>query len=246
MKSLLISALLFLALVCRAQQGTVLYKVTMKFNIHFDGADSVLAQSMPKEHSSMKKLSFTTDQFILQNEKESQEADDQEISGGNKIVIKTDEGNDKIYCDLKTLQKTEQRGFMDRNFLIVSNLGDYKWKLTGQHKKILNYDCQQAVLADTGRHITVWFTPEIAISAGPEGLGNLPGLILEAELNNGQVIATATSVDLKTAVNASVFVIPHEGKKMTKDEFNKMVKEKTAEMDDGKGDGGNVIIKIKH
>ncbi len=59
------------------------------------------------------------------------------------------------------------------------------WELTGNTKKIKDYNCQEALLDLHGRSYTVWFTPDISINKGPLKLHGLPGLIVEVNEKNG-------------------------------------------------------------
>src|SRR6185369_6523624 len=128
---------------------------------------------------------------------------------------------------------------------IESDLSQMQWKLTGNQKMILNYPCQEAILQDTSKKVTAWFTPAIPVSTGPNGYSNLPGLVLSADIDNGKRIINATSIDLKE-IDKSILVKPTEGKKVTKEAFNKIVDEKRKEMQQENGGNGDVIIKIKH
>jgi GLPGLI family protein len=54
-----------------------------------------------------------------------------------------------------------------------------QWKITGEKKKIDNYETQKAVLSYGGREWTAWFTTEIPFQDGPYKFNGLPGLIVQ-------------------------------------------------------------------
>ncbi|MFN4362930.1 GLPGLI family protein [Chryseobacterium hispalense] len=54
-----------------------------------------------------------------------------------------------------------------------------QWKITGEKKKINNYETQKAVLSYGGREWTAWFTTEIPFQDGPYKFNGLPGLIVQ-------------------------------------------------------------------
>ncbi|MFD2564565.1 GLPGLI family protein [Aquimarina rubra] len=73
------------------------------------------------------------------------------------------------------------------------------WELTGNSKKIKNYNCQEALLNFHGREYLVWFTPEIPISKGPFNLDGLPGLIVEVQEKKGNF--SLNLISLKKEIN---------------------------------------------
>ncbi|WP_419869908.1 GLPGLI family protein [Chryseobacterium sp. CT-SW4] len=56
---------------------------------------------------------------------------------------------------------------------------DMQWKLIGEKKTILGYECYKAETDFRGRSYTAWYTPAISIPDGPYKFSGLPGLILE-------------------------------------------------------------------
>ena len=228
--------------------GIVSYEEKMQIQIQMDNGNSQMMDAMPKVHTLKKVLYFTNDASLYETDKSGkvEQKMDQQEEGGPRIVIDMQVPDDKIYSDLKSNKRIELRDFMSRKFLIESDLNKSTWKFTGNQKKILGYPCQEAILQDTSKKVSVWFTPAIPVSTGPVGYGNLPGLILEASIDGGNVSIIANQVDLKTP-DKDLLVKPKGGKKVTREEFNKIVEEKTKEMmGEGGPGGGNVIIKIRN
>ena len=104
-----------------------------------------------------------------------------------------------IYRDFNNMVRKDWLDMLDRTYLVEDTLVFPKWKIRSEIKDIQGYVCMSAEMRDTikKQHIVAWFTDEIPISAGPEMLGGLPGVILEMEVNGGAVIVTATDIDLK-------------------------------------------------
>ena len=70
-----------------------------------------------------------------------------------------------------------------------------EWTLVADStKNVLGYDCVMATADYHGRKWTVWFTPEIPVQTGPWKLAGLPGLILEADADNGVYSFVATGI----------------------------------------------------
>jgi GLPGLI family protein len=65
---------------------------------------------------------------------------------------------------------------------------DFGWRITEERKSIGGYECIKAVSKPfRGRVYEAWFAPAIPISNGPWKLCGLPGLILEAADQSGEV-----------------------------------------------------------
>lgn len=61
--------------------------------------------------------------------------------------------------------------------------GIITWKYTGDTKEINGLKCQKAefINANGERQWVVWFCPDINVLAGPAGIRDLPGLVVEGE-----------------------------------------------------------------
>ncbi len=81
-----------------------------------------------------------------------------------------------------------------------------------------NGEMKRQMLPDT-TVINAWIAMDIPVPAGPEFQGQLPGLILELDVNNGQIVYRA--IEISEKVNASNIKEPKGGKHITAAEFNK-------------------------
>ncbi|HSN50152.1 MAG TPA: GLPGLI family protein, partial [Bacteroidales bacterium] len=223
----------------------VTYEEKMKLDIKLEGESAQYADMIPKERTEKKLLYFTPEVSVYQGEKGKQQPETvEQEEGGPMVQIRIEQSEDKVYRDLKANKKIEQRDFMTRLFLIESDAGNTDWKMTGEQKTILNFPCQAASTVKNGDTIRVWFTSAIPVPTGPRNFGNLPGLILSVDVNNGNQTLTATSVEFMTP-DKSLMQKPKEGKKVTAEQFKKIVDEKMKEMGaEGEGNGANVVIKI--
>ncbi len=104
-----------------------------------------------------------------------------------------------------------------------------------------NGEMKRQEVMDTS-NIVAWFTPDISVPAGPQEFqGQLPGLILELDINNGRTVFKA--VEFSAKVNASNIKEPKGGKRITADEFTKE-REKLMEEMRRNNPGGNRTIRI--
>lgn len=61
------------------------------------------------------------------------------------------------------------------------------WELGAETREIAGYQCSLATIEYGGRNWRVWFTEELPVPFGPWKLAGLPGLILGAEDESGEV-----------------------------------------------------------
>ncbi|MBK5214941.1 MAG: GLPGLI family protein [Flavobacteriaceae bacterium] len=85
--------------------------------------------------------------------------------------------------------------------------------------------------------VTAWFTPQIPVSNGPGEYSGLPGLILELNAYRTTLLCSKIVMNPKTAEKIEP---PTKGKQVTREEYTKIVKEKTEELRENfRGRGGN-------
>lgn len=249
MKHFILLLLFFTPTFLSAQnkEGTITYEATTKLEINFklDGVDMEHIKSMiPKSNVVKKELLFTEKHSTYRDIK-GEKADDAPMpdSQSEGVVIKFSGANneDELYADHVKQTTVEKKDFLGRQFLISGEANKLKWKITGKQKEILGYQCQQAtVLRDTIQTIA-WFAPQIPVSSGPDGHGNLPGMILELDINDGQRVTTATNITFSSDVDSKI-TSPKKGKPVSKEKFKKIVEAKMKEMGDVRS--GNTVIKI--
>ncbi len=68
------------------------------------------------------------------------------------------------------------------------------WQLESESKEILGYSSRKARAQFQGREWVVWYTDEIAVSAGPWKLDGLPGLVVEACDSQGHYLFSLVGV----------------------------------------------------
>lgn len=225
--------------------GQVVYEETVKMEIKLEGENAQFADMMPKERKSEKVLYFTPEASLYQlnNQKKEDETVTQEVDGG-AVMVKMVQPDDKFYVDLENEKTIEQRDFMSRIFLIEKDLGSEGWKITGNQKTFLGYPCQEAIKEKDSSIILAWFTPAIPVSTGPGRYTGLPGLVLSVDIDHGKRTIAAASLEIKP-VEGSLIQKPKGGKKVSPEEFDRIVAEKQKEMQEQYGGSGGVVIRIQ-
>ncbi|MEL6812695.1 MAG: GLPGLI family protein [Bacteroidota bacterium] len=75
--------------------------------------------------------------------------------------------------------------------------------------------------------VTAWFTPQIPVKNGPGEYAGLPGLILEMNIDRTTILCSKIVLNPKEADKIEA---PDTGKEVSREEYNKIVKEKMDEM----------------
>ncbi len=162
-------------------------------------------------------------------------------SNSNVLVMGTGVEGDIIYRNYKTNKFIRQTDFMSRTFLIEGKLLENDWKITSEAQKIGNYLCRKAVLKQDTNEIIAWFTDEIPSNDGPREYYGLPGLVLKVQTTSSIIEATNIVIS-KEKVELKK---PTKGKKVTREEFQKIKKEKLENLTGGQKNNGNGVQIIK-
>lgn len=103
-------------------------------------------------------------------------------------------------------------------YVVEEPIENIDWTLSEDSlKNVLGYDCIMATADYHGRKWTAWFTPEIPLQAGPWKLAGLPGLILEADADNGVYSFVATGIQNTTRQISPVYLADRYEKVSRKD-----------------------------
>jgi GLPGLI family protein len=225
--------------------GSVFYQETVKFEIKVEGLPQEVIDQMPKERKMDKILLFNQSASLYKNsEKKTEEA--QEMNAGHvnvRMFGKMPEN--KFFVDFQNKKIVEFQEFMGKGFLISDQQEIPTWKVVPEQKVILGYPCQKATYQKDSTTIEAWFTPLISVPSGPMGFGNLPGLILQLDNPKKKLSIVATKIDGATPDPAQL-VAPTSGKKVTREEYKKIVADKMKEMQQQYGGSGNTIIIRSH
>lgn len=243
MKKLILPIMLCSILYTNAQEksGTIIYEEVISLDIKLEGDMAQFAAMLPKESKTKKELQYTPEASIYSVVK-SDKGEQSMNTNGMSVMIKADEPNEVTYTDLAAGKMYQQKEFMGRKFLITGDAKSPEWKMTGQQKELLGYPCQEAKTITDKDTITAWFTPAITTASGPNGLGKLPGMILEVLINDDVHI---TAINVEGNIDESKFTKPKGGKKVTSKEYKAIVNEKTKEMQELHGGSGNKIIRMQ-
>ena len=246
MKKFILSLLLFIPVWMQAQEaGVINYTETVKLQIELDEGSRPLMNNLPQSHSIKKNLIFKGKESLYKNDTGNEDLDVSNSEGGGEIRMVMRNPESILYTDLATNSIIHSQEFFGKQFLITGTPAKRSWKITSEQKTLLDMTCQKAILQDTAMQVVAWFTTQIPTGLGPNGYGGLPGAILAMEMDNGVRTITATKVQFRE-VGSDEIVKPDKGKKVSTEEFEKIRKEKMAEMGAVNGGGGTMKIMIRN
>lgn len=226
----------------QAQSGKVIYEQRINLHKRLSEENAQMKAMLPEWQEWKTQLVFSEDQSIYRNY-EDEETDGTINASGEGMQIRLQRPESITFQDLKKEERITQEEFMQKRYLITEPIPASSWKITGESREILGYNCQQAILQETPeegeevREVVAWFTPEIPLSAGPSTYGRLPGLILVIDIDNGTSTIEAKKVDLAAEIRDKDLEAPSKGKAMSREEFREEQEKIMEQMNQGNGRG---------
>lgn len=121
-----------------------------------------------------------------------------------------------VYNDYKTGITISQKPVYEETFLMQDSLLDIKWKITSDTRNIAGFECRKAIgiIGDT-LAVFAFYTDELMVSGGPEGVHGLPGMILGLGIPRLHTTWFATKVEVFN-INMNEAVPEKKGKKVNR------------------------------
>ncbi len=246
--------------IAQQKEGTVIFE--RKINVYRTVTDEQMRSMMPEFRISKHQLIFSDSVSVYKLIPEEEAPDPFGGGGGGGMRMMMRFGTDagdlyKNFSQTKSIQSTELGG---KNFLIVDTIKPQPWKMSSETKQILGYNCHKATrkmprlmmgrrmttlsggapVVDTTKKIeapkdmdvVAWFADAIISPVGPESYGQLPGVILELDVDNGGTVYLAKEV--KKTVDTKELKEPKKGKVVTPEEYMKLMQQ----MMQNQGGGG--------
>ncbi|MBL0152561.1 MAG: GLPGLI family protein [Chitinophagaceae bacterium] len=118
-----------------------------------------------------------------------------------------------VYTDYSTSTSISQKPVFEETFLVTDSLVHIKWKITNDTRVIAGFECRKAIgiLYDTIA-VFAFYSDQIMIPGGPEGIQGLPGMILGMGIPRLHTTWFATKVEVNN-VPVSLIVPAKKGKK---------------------------------
>ena len=250
--------------------GRAYYKSSSKISISMDST-KMAPEQMAQIQASLKKqmeqnyiLSFTQTESTWKKEESLGGGPATASAGGAVFMVASSGEGSALYKNIADQTYLQEQEMMGKEYLVKDKSEPFEWELSEETKKIGNYTAQKASFTkivdsrqfSTGMtemenvkdtlQVTVWFTPEIPVSHGPENYFGLPGLILEVQ-NQGRTLI-CEKIELNPSADPVIIERPSKGKEMTQAEFRVVQEEGMKQMMNryqGKpGSGAQMQIRI--
>ena len=251
------------ALQAQLKEGTIIYerKINMHRNMQDEQMKAMMPEFRSSKHMLLFSDSVSMYKMVPEDEAPDPFAGG---GGGPRMVIRMggSDGGDlyKNFVLAKSIQTSELGG---KNFLIIDTIQQQPWKMSNETKQLLGYTCHKATRKimqalpvvrtmtmsggsanrDTTAQsrpqpreveVVAWYADDIISPVGPESYGQLPGVILQLNVDNGATVYTATEV--KKTTDLKELKEPKKGKVITRQEYQKMMMDL---MGNQGGPGGN-------
>ena len=124
-----------------------------------------------------------------------------------------------VYTDYQKNSSITQKPVYEETFLVQDSLLKIKWKITPDTRTIAGFQCRKAVgiLFDTVA-VFAFYSEELMIPGGPEGIHGLPGMILGMGIPRLHATWFATKVQVVNVPVADIHPAM-KGKKKDRKEF---------------------------
>lgn len=253
MKNLILLCLAISPLFAKAQTtGKIVYEEHYEFKIELPPEMQQYAAMLPTEQKTSMDLFFNAEESLYKASPVIETTDENPFEEGNGFNIKIGMGENAItYLNHAQGELIKAEDMMGKKFLIVGELEKPAWKILGNQREILGYQCLEATLQEDSVLIHAWFATEIPTAVGPMEMYGLPGAILAMTSVFGDdqnMSVTATAIELGDFNNE--IEKPSKGKKVSQEEFDQILREREEEMEkmyggeDHESDDGTTRIKI--
>ena len=256
MYKLLLTLLVFATSFSSAQFSKATYTMKVSMNTDFTNNPNIpknVAERIKKRMSEPQNyhLFFDQTQSLFQKE---EKLDNPQAGRGGMFMRFGGEAGSITHTNLVSAKQTSQQELFGKKFLISKSMKKRKWNFTGESKQIGQYTAYEATyfykkaptsssmfFSNRGTDkekeaevpekvpvtVSVWFTPDVPVSAGPASYFGLPGLVLMVQDHNKVLVCTELQMNAKDKIKLEA---PKKGQPVTQEEFSEIRKKKTEEM----------------
>ncbi|QRM88780.1 GLPGLI family protein [Lacinutrix sp. WUR7] len=205
--------------------STIIYKISTNNNVEDLDLETSIKNRIKAINKASDliecKLHFNVNESVFYQEKKMSLNNDQSYKLAS-IVIRG-----LYYSNIKDSLKILNKNFSDVNFNVIIPFNKHRWQITNETKEIGGYKCFKANKIVSKSNIIAWFTNQIPVPFGPNGIDGLPGLILETTINE-KLTFYATQINFNET-EVKFLEKPKANKTITEEDFLKMASNKMAD-----------------
>ena len=214
--------------------GKIVYERKANLHRRLGPEQESMKNMIPEFDVSKVELIFSGNESIFRRIQE--EEDIRETAGeSDRQVFRMRVGGDnQLYKNYTTMKAFELTELGPKKYVIDDSVRITNWKLDeSETKQIKGYACKKATGTYARGTAVAWYTEQISCPSGPDNWGGLPGMILELNMNDGEIVFAATEVSDKG--DKKLVSAPTGGKKITRKEYQKMLEEQFGVSPNGGG-----------
>jgi len=224
-------------------EGVITYEVKMDMHRRIPKERENMKAMIPQFRTEKQQVFFNANESMYKKVEEDSEEEMSSTGPAGGVQIRMQSPKVEVYLDNATQIRLVTQEFMGKEYLISDTLKVAPWKFGTETKTIQGYECKQAFYTDETRpeqkmEITAWYTDKIRPFLGPERFQSLPGTILAVDVNNGERVIVARSIEFRQ-LKKNDLKKPTNGTKLTQSEYRAMVDEQMKKM----GGQGGVFIR---
>ncbi|WP_373521076.1 GLPGLI family protein [Aquiflexum sp.] len=219
-------------------EGVITYSTKINMHKRIPAGQEEMKKMMPEFNTSQNLLVFNQLSSLYkavppdENPFESQAG-----PGGGQMVIRIANQNE-TYFDRDEDMVIQLREFMGKKYLTKNDTKRLPWKLGTETKEIQGFLCRNAFFTDENeREILAWYTEELRIPLGPDRFHGLPGLIMEVNINEDEMVISVEKLDFRS-LKKNELKEPKVGKEITDEAYRAMMQEQMEKMGAQGGQGG--------
>lgn len=240
---LIITGLSLVTQLCSAQlkEGKIVYERKVNMHKRLTGEQESMRNMVPEFSTFKMQMLFSESESIFKQVEEEQDIREQaENPQEGRMIIRMG-GNNEVYKNYASGKIIELRELGPRKYIIEDTIRSLQWKLDeSEAKTIKGYSCKRALTKNPqGAGIVAWYTDQITCPSGPESFGGLPGMILELNINDGEIVFSP--LEIVDSGDKKLVSAPTNGKKIARKEFQKMMEEQLGP----EAAGGGPVIRIR-
>ncbi|RLZ08766.1 GLPGLI family protein [Faecalibacter macacae] len=140
----------------------------------------------------------------------------------------------KTYLNLETREYIYEADYNGK-YIIKDLLNIVEWKIERERGTHLGYETRKATYKNDYLEYEAWFVPSLSLKFGPNGYGELPGLIVKFThyFNNKNGRHHRTFIADKISIEPQLKILkPTKGKVVSQKEFNKIVEEQNKKFEE--------------